>query len=71
MKDYILEGCVDSVESAINATNGGANRLELCSNLIIGGTTPSEWLYQEVRKHCATRIYMLTYLNNRNNKHKK
>lgn len=59
MKDYILEGCVDSVESAIHATNGGANRLELCSNLIIGGTTPSKGLFLEVRKNCNTKIHVL------------
>lgn len=59
MKNYILEVCVDSVESAINAENGGCNRLELCANLIIGGTTPSVSLFKEVKKHCNTKIHVL------------
>lgn len=59
MKSYILESCVDSVESAISATNGGANRLELCGNLMIGGTTPTKALFQEVRKNCKNRIHVL------------
>ncbi len=62
MKDYILEVCVDSVESAINATEGGANRLELCGNLIIGGTSPSPCLYKEVRKRVSNVINVLIRL---------
>lgn len=49
MENFILEACVDSVESALAAEAGGANRLELCGNIIIGGTTPSPCLFQEIR----------------------
>lgn len=59
MEKYILECCVDSVESAINAANGGASRLELCSNLIIGGTTPDVALVKEIRKYTDIRIHAL------------
>ena len=59
MKEYILEACVDSVESAMAAVAGGADRLELCSNLIIGGTTPGPWLFEEIRKRSDIRIHAL------------
>lgn len=59
MENYILEACVDSVESAIRAARGGASRLELCSNLIIGGTTPGLSLYREIRKHTDIPIHAL------------
>lgn len=59
MKNYILEACVDSVESALAAESGGATRLELCSNLIIGGTTPSPCLFEEIRELSGIRIHVL------------
>ena len=59
MKNYILECCVDSVESALNAVKGGASRLELCGNLPIGGTTPGIPLYHQIRKESDVRIHAL------------
>lgn len=51
MKNYILEVCVDSAASALAADRGGADRLELCGNLVIGGTTPDIALFREIRKY--------------------
>ena len=59
MENFTLEVCVDSVESAINAERGGATRLELCANLIIGGTTPTENFFKEVRKNVKIPINVL------------
>lgn len=58
-KNYLLECCVDSVESAIAAAEGGADRLELCAALIIGGISPSTALFEQVRKSCDLPIRVL------------
>ena len=59
MENYVLEVCVDSVESAVAAAKGGATRLELCANLIIGGTTPSFALFDAVRAAVEIPINVL------------
>lgn len=56
---YILECCVDSVESAIAAKKGGADRIELCSALVIGGLSPSQALYQKIREQVDIPIRVL------------
>jgi copper homeostasis protein len=54
-----IEGCVDSHISALAACRGGADRLELCANLAIGGTTPSPALFRQVRRDCGVPINVL------------
>ena len=57
--NYLLECCVDSAYSARMAKKGGADRLELCSNLVIGGTTPTLALYEQIRPQTDIRIHVL------------
>ena len=59
MNDYILEVCVDSAESALAAAKGGASRLELCQNLVIGGTTPGSKLFEVIRRQTTIPIHAL------------
>lgn len=43
----ILEVCIDNFRSALAAKSGGADRLEVCGPLSVGGTTPSAGLIEQ------------------------
>ena len=48
-----------SFSSALAASRGGADRLELCANLIIGGTTPSYELFRQISRGIPVKTNIL------------
>ncbi len=56
-KQVLIEVCVDSVASAVAAECGGAQRVELCSNLLEGGVTPSIGLMEVVRSQISIGLH--------------
>ena len=54
-----LEICAGSVRSAIHAYLGGAQRIEFCTNLENGGTTPSHGQIIQVLERTAIDVFVL------------
>ena len=57
--DFKLEICADSVESAVNAQAGGADRIELCNSLFEGGTTPSSGAISSARDNLSIDLHVI------------
>lgn len=55
----LVEICATSVQSALNAEKGGAKRIEICSELAVGGVTPSFGLIKEILKGCSLPAFVL------------
>jgi len=59
MKRVLIEVCVDSIESAVEAQRGGADRVELCDNLVEGGTTPSYGAIRLARQRLRIGLHVM------------
>jgi copper homeostasis protein len=58
-KKYLLEISVETVEAALAAERGGADRIELCADLSVGGVTPSTELINAVRGQVHIPIFTM------------
>lgn len=54
-----IEICANSIQSALAAQKAGADRIELCSALTLGGITPSKGLISEVKKAVDIPVHVL------------
>ena len=59
MAHVLLEICCGSIDDAIEAEKGGADRVELCSALFLGGLTPSLGTIQEAKQRLKIPIMVM------------
>jgi copper homeostasis protein len=57
--ELLLEISVQNVEAALAAERGGADRIELCENLNVGGVTPSVELMRAIRRRVRLPVFAM------------
>lgn len=55
----LVEAAVETLESALAAERSGVNRIELCANLIDGGTTPGAGLIAAVAERVRIPMFVM------------
>jgi len=55
----LLEICVETLAAALAAERGGADRIELCEDLSVGGVTPSAELMRAARAQIHVPIFAM------------
>jgi copper homeostasis protein len=59
VKSCLLEIAVDTVEAAVVAERGGADRVELCGDLSVGGVTPDAAALRAVRERIQIPVFVM------------
>lgn len=59
MEKLTVEVCIDSVEGAVAAQEAGADRVELCADLLEGGTTPSAGMIACTRDRITIGLHVI------------
>jgi copper homeostasis protein len=58
-RKFLLEISVETLEAALAAQRGGADRVELCGNLSIGGVTPSIEVMRTMREQLRIPVFAM------------
>jgi copper homeostasis protein len=56
---YLREACVESLQQSLRACRQGADRLELCGDLSVGGITPAPALIEQVLAAVAVPVRVM------------
>src|SRR5271165_892285 len=58
-KQWLFELCATTTDAAGAAQRGGADRIELCANLSVGGVTPDQALLESVLREASIPVHVL------------